>query len=106
MKRRWISFAIVGALGFAPGVASAQEFPWEPASPPVYSPPAKTYQPPPPKAETPTHVVLGHKSSYGYVAPYETSGPVMPPLAPGQKSRGWVPGYHDNKGAWVPGHPQ
>lgn len=107
MKHRWISFAVMGALGFAPGAGLAQEFPWEPASPPVYSPPVKTYSaPPPPKVETPTHLVPGHKSSYGYVAPYKSSGRVTPPPAPGEKSQGWAPGYHDSKGAWVPGHPQ
>lgn len=97
---------LASVFGLAPGPAFAQQFPWEPVKPPVYSPPLSKPAPQPPKVEPPTHVVPGHKSSYGYVAPYESDGPVMPPLAPGQKSRGWVPGYHDNKGAWVPGHPQ
>ena len=89
-----------------PGAAVAQQFPWEPVQPPVYSAPAPLPEARTPKLEKPSHIVPGHKSSYGYVAPYESTGPVTPPLAPGQKSKGWVPGYHDNKGAWVPGHPQ
>jgi hypothetical protein len=28
----------------------------------------------------------------------------MVPLAPGEKSRGYIPGYYDENGAWVPGH--
>lgn len=108
MKRAFVAVAVLGfGLGFAPGAALAQQFPWEPVSPPLYSPPAKTYQaPPPPKVEAPTHIVPGHQSTYGHVAPYRSDGPVTPPLAPGEKSKGWVPGYHDSKGAWVPGHPQ
>ena len=85
--------------------ALAQPFPWEPASPPVYSPP-KTPPVELPKVEPPTHVVPGHKSSYGYVAPYESTDPFVPPTGPGGKTHGWVPGHHDAKGAWVPGHPQ
>ncbi|MCE9648975.1 MAG: hypothetical protein K8R18_05035 [Parvibaculum sp.] len=106
MKHAFAAAILASVFGLAPGFAFAQQFPWEPVSPPVYSPPAKTYQPPPPKVEKPTHLVPGHKSTYGYVAPYESDGPVSPPLAPGEKSRGWVPGYHDSKGAWIPGHPQ
>ena len=85
--------------------APAQPFPWEPVSPPVYSPPAsKPVEVP--KVSPPTRVVPGHKSSYGYVAPYESDGPMPPSPAPGQVTRGWVPGHHDAKGAWVPGHPK
>ncbi|MGV8998385.1 MAG: hypothetical protein ACOH12_15710 [Parvibaculaceae bacterium] len=98
---------LVAAIGFAAtGPAFAQSFPWQPVSPPVYSPPVS---PPPaklPKAHAPTHIVPGHKSEYGYVAPYESDGPVAPLPGPNGASRGWVPGHHDAKGAWVPGHPQ
>ncbi|MDO8287964.1 MAG: hypothetical protein Q7T44_01970 [Parvibaculum sp.] len=98
---------LVAAFAFAAtGPAVAQEFPWEPASPPVYSPPAPTPPASVPTPKQPTHIVPGHKSSYGYVAPYESDGPVVPPPAPGGETRGWVPGHHDAKGAWVPGHPQ
>ncbi|MES1991235.1 MAG: hypothetical protein V4441_09825 [Pseudomonadota bacterium] len=85
--------------------AHAQQFPWEPASPPVYAPP-KSAPVELPKADAPAHVVPGHKSTYGYVAPYESDGPVVPPTGPGGETRGWVPGHHDAKGAWVPGHPK
>jgi hypothetical protein len=106
MKHALVALAVLGFMfGLVSGAALAQPFPWEPVSPPLYSPPAKTYQALPPKVEKPTHVVPGHKSVYGYVAPYKSDGPVAPPLAPGEKSKGWVPGYHDSKGAWVPGHP-
>ena len=85
--------------------AVAQEFPWQPASPPVYAPteikPVEV-----PKIEPPAQIVPGHKGPNGYVPSYSSSVPVVPPLAPGVKSSGWVPGYHDAKGAWVPGHPQ
>lgn len=88
---------------------SAAEFPWEPAKP-VSPPPLNAPEIAPPKFPTPevkppTRVVPGHISRYGYVKGYE-SGRAVAPAEPGQKTQGWVPGHHDNNGAWVPGHPE
>jgi hypothetical protein len=98
--------ALFGAIMVTPlGNAFAQGFSWEPVAPPVYSP--SVVKPiDPPKIEAPKQIVPGHKSTYGYVPSYKSDGPTVPPLAPGEKSTGWVPGYHDEKGAWVPGHPR
>jgi hypothetical protein len=107
MTGKWFRSALLSvAVTFvAAGSALAQEFPWEPASPPVYTPtPVKPVEVP--RVDAPKQIVPGHNSSYGYVAPYESDGPVTPQLAPGEKSTGWVPGHHDARGAWVPGHPQ
>jgi hypothetical protein len=106
MKRFRIGiFLTVGALVAFGASGYAQEFPWQPSTPPVYTP--STIKPVEvPKVDAPTRVVPGHKSSSGYVAPYETDGPMPPPVAPGNVSKGWVPGHHDAKGAWVPGHPR
>lgn len=106
MKNGWIAnfLACLMVVAFSAS-ASAQEFPWEPAKPYVYKP-----QTVPmgelPKIEKPTHIVPGHQSTRGFVRPYRTDGLVVPPLAPGEKSSGWVPGHTDANGAWVPGHPQ
>lgn len=106
MKNGWISFSLACLMTAAfAASALAQEFPWEPAKPYVYKP-----QTVPmgelPKVEKPTHLVPGHKSTHGFVRPYRTDGPVMPPLVPGEKSSRWVPGHTDANGVWVPGHPQ
>lgn len=107
MSDRFIRSSALAAALLLASIASApaQEFPWEPVSPPVYTPP-KSKPVELPKTEAPTRVVPAHKSDYGYVAPYETDGPMPPPTGPGGTSHGWVPGHHDAKGAWVPGHPQ
>ena len=106
MKNRWISFSAVCLVAtMLTGGVYAQEYPWEPAKPYVYTP--KTVPMGElPKVERPTHLVPGHKSTRGFVRPYRTDGPVMPPLAPGEKSSRWVPGHTDANGEWVPGHPQ
>lgn len=102
---RQIVLGCVFGLAFCT-TAVAQQFPWEPVAPPRYTPPAAMPEAPTPTVSQPKHLVPGHQSRYGYVPAYESQGPVTPPLAPGEKSKGWVPGYHDNNGAWIPGHPQ
>jgi hypothetical protein len=107
MMRKPIGLAVLVALFAVP--AHAGQFPWEPAQP-VAPPPLNSVQPKTPEFKTPpinapTKPVPGHESSYGYVPGYQSDGPV-PIIAPGRKSQGWVPGYHDSNGAWVPGHPQ
>lgn len=51
--------------------------------------------------------IPGHPSKYGgYVGGRYEEGPPLPPLAPGEKSQGYVPGHHDADGRYIPGHPK
>jgi hypothetical protein len=112
MKRIWIRQAVfVGTMILlSSGPLLAGQFPWEPVNP-VPPPPtnsvervAPTFKTPPVAA--PSHWVPGHKTPNGFVPGYQSDEPGPPPIAPGVKSLRWVPGHHNNNGAWVPGHPR
>jgi hypothetical protein len=106
MAIRWIrNGALFAGLLLSAGVALGQDFPWQPVSPPLYQPPVQKPVEVP-KIDPPSRTVPGHRSDYGFVTPYETDGPMPPPVAPGGTSKGWVPGHHNGKGAWVPLHPR
>jgi hypothetical protein len=105
-KKSIIALALAGTLSQP---VYAGQFPWE-SGQPVGPPPLNSVQPKTPQFRTPpvvapTTPVPGHQSRYGYVPGYQSEGPV-PVIVPGRKTQDWVPGHHDNSGAWVPGHPQ
>lgn len=60
-----------------------------------------------PEVKPRKNYIPGHPSKYGgFVRGRYEEGAPLPPLAPGEKSQGYVPGRHDADGRYIPGHPK